>query len=489
MESTLFPIEVLELAGQSEHVLAGGRDRFPLLSQAFAGIDQIGVIGWGPQGKAQAQNLRDTLAAVGAPVRVAVGLRRESPSWADAEACGFTESDGTLDDLTVVAATSDLVVLLIADAAQAACHDELFALMRPGAVLGLSHGFLLAHLQQQGRDFPDHISVIAVCPKGMGASVRRLYEQGATVGGAGINASVAVHQDLDGRAWDLALGWAVAIGAPYVFETTLSSEYHSDLVGERAALLGGPHAIAEACYRRFVELGDAPSVAFERAAESMTGPLARLISRGGIKAVADSFSGDDLRQFEDAYCAAYAAVAPVVEEIYDEVACGNEVRGVVLAGRRLASTPMPEIDGTRMWQVGRLAREQRSSEDVPVDPFTAALFCAAMMAQVDELASRGHPWSEIANESVIEAVDSLIPFMHARGVAYMVDNCSTTARLGARKWAPRFEAALTQQAFPALDSDAGPRDDDLLKAFWDHPVHDVLAAIAAYRPSIDISVP
>lgn len=58
-----------------------------------------------------------------------------------------------------------------------------------------------------------------------------------------------------------------------------------------------------------------------------------------------------------------------------------------------------------------------------------------MMTQVDVLLERGHPYSEIANESVIEAVDSLNPYMHARGVAYMVDNCFT-GRLGARKWAP-----------------------------------------------------
>ena len=131
--------------------------------------------------------------------------------------------------------------------------------MRPGAIVGLSHGFLLAHFQAEGRDFPRDTSVIAVCPKGMGVSVRRLYEQGRDVDGAGINASVAIYRDADGRATDVALGWAVAIGAPFIFETTLESEYRSDIAGERAILLGIPHAIAEAVYRRCVELGDAPA--------------------------------------------------------------------------------------------------------------------------------------------------------------------------------------------------------------------------------------
>lgn len=63
-----------------------------------------------------------------------------------------------------------------------------------GATLGLSHGFLLGHLEALGKKFPDDINVVAVCPKGMGPSVRRLYEQGKTVNGSGINASFAVHQ-------------------------------------------------------------------------------------------------------------------------------------------------------------------------------------------------------------------------------------------------------------------------------------------------------
>jgi ketol-acid reductoisomerase len=109
------------------------------------------------------------------------------------------------------------------------------------------------------------------------------------------------------------------------------------------------------------------------------------------------------------------------------------------------------------------------------------------MAQVDLLAERGHPWSEIANESIIEAVDSLIPYMHARGVAYMVDNCSTTARLGARRWGPRFEAVLNQTVFPILDGD-GPADRTPANEFWDHPVHEVLATVSEYRPSVDIAV-
>jgi len=82
--------------------------------------------------------------------------------------------------------------------------------------------------------------------------------------------------------------------------------------------------------------------------------------------------------------------------------------------------------------------------------------------------------------------------MHARGVAYMVDNCSTTARLGSRKWAPRFDYLLTQLAFTAIDEgkvDAGKAGGAaLLDAFKKNPIHDVLAVCAELRPSVDISV-
>ncbi len=88
---------------------------------------------------------------------------------------------------------------------------------------------------------------------------------------------------------------------------------------------------------------------------------------------------------------------------------------------------------------------------------------------------------------MIESVDSLNPYMHARGVAYMIDNCSTTARLGARKWAPRFDYLLTQIAFVNID-DGKAGDPALMAAFKKNLIHDVLAVCAELRPSVDISV-
>jgi len=93
----------------------------------------------------------------------------------------------------------------------------------------------------------------------------------------------------------------------------------------------------------------------------------------------------------------------------------------------------------------------------------------------------------MANESVIEAVDSLNPYIHFKGIAFMIDNCSTTARLGARRWAPRFDYILTQLAFTAVDKkETG--NEALFDQFLNHSIHDALAVCAELKPSVDISL-
>ena len=483
--SAIFPVETLELAGQRESFVRGGRHLFPLLPKALDGIRTIGVIGWGSQGPAQAQNLRESL--TGTPIRVVVGLREGSASSEAARAAGFAEGDGTLGEMFEVIGRSDMALLLISDAALAELYPRIFRALRPGATLGLSHGFLLGHLRNMGEKFPSNVNVIGVCPKGMGPSVRRLYEQGRELNGAGINTSFAVEQDIDGRATDIALAWSVGLGAPYTFKTTLRSEYLSDIFGERAILLGAVHGIVESLYRRYVAQGYSEHEAFAHACESITGPIARRISHEGMMAVYEGLSGAERAEFERAYATSYGVTKPLMVEIYDEVESGNELRSVILAGKRLAEFPIPPIDGSRMWKVGAEARKDRPRRSAEVHSFTAGVFLGTVMAQIDVLMERGHPYSEIANESVIEAVDSLLPYMHARGVAYMVDNCSTTARLGARKWGPRFDAHLAQIAYPAADEQA-PSDPALLEAFRTHPIHGVLKTLSAMRPAVDIAV-
>ena len=483
--SKIFETTTIHLGDTEETILPGGRHLFGRLPEAFEGIEQIGVVGWSSQGPAQAQNLRDSLE--GSSIRVKVGLREGSASMVRAAEAGFTHDNGTLGEMYEVIRESDLALLLISDAAMAENYRRVFDALGSGKTLGLSHGFLLAHLQSIGESFPSDVNVIGVCPKGMGPSVRRLYEQGKEINGAGINCSFAVEQDIDGRATDCALGWAVALGSPCTFMTTLESEYKSDIFGERGILLGAVHGIAENLYRRLIDNGMSHDEAFLNSAQSITGPISKTISRSGLMAVYEELSDAEKATFRKTYCAAYHPAKDVLMEIYDDVACGNEVRSVINATKRHGEYPMGKIDGTEMWQTGVKVRSDTARNYAPIHPETAAVYMATMMAQVDVLVGHGHPYSEIANESIIEAVDSLNPYMDYKGVSFMVDNCSTTARLGARKWAPRFDYMMQQQAFTATDA-GEVRDEALFEEFERSPIHEVLEVCAELRPAVDISV-
>ncbi len=486
--SNVFPVTPVNIGGVEEHIVVGGRDKFQLLGFALSGIQQIGVIGWGSQGPAQAQNLRDSLSAT--TIKVKVGLQEWSSSKEKARAAGFTEENGTLGEMYEVISESDLVILLISDSAQVENWSRISQHIKCGAILGLSHGFLLGHLESINKYFDGNYSVIGVCPKGMGPSVRRLYEQGEATNSAGINCSFAVEKDLDGRATDVALAWAIALGAPFVFQTTLRDEYRSDIFGERGVLLGGVHGMVEALYRAYCGTGQSRQGAFYDSVEYVTSTLSPIISRHGIIGVYNNMPNDAKPDFESAFNSAYLPCYVLLREIYNEVASGNEIRSVVMAGERLKQFPMGNIADTEMWRIGTVARMNRN--EIPQEAgifcaYTAGVYCAMMMAQIDVLLLQGHRFSEVCNETVIEAVDSLNPYMHARGVDYMVDNCSTTARLGTRKWGPRFDHIIMQQVVNNLPIKQPVTD------FWnskckEHPIHEALAVCATMRPSVDIAV-
>merc|ERR1719217_312032 len=255
-------------------------------------------------------------------------------------------------------------------------------------MLGLSHGFLLGVMQADGATFRDDINVVLVAPKGMGPSVRKLYEQGKEVNGAGINASFAIHQDATGDATDIALGWSIGLGSPFSFITTLESEFKSDIFGERMILLGGVHGIIESLFRRYTANGMSDEDAFKNTAESITGNISRKISKDGIKSVYDSLDAEGKKEFEVAYSAAYVPAFDIVAECYEDVECTNEIKSVVNSGNRFkASTkgfpdlPMGVIDGTHVWKVGAKVREERDG-NFACHPFTAGVYCALGLAQV-----------------------------------------------------------------------------------------------------------
>jgi len=208
---------------------------------------KVAILGYGSQGHAHAQNLRDSGVA-----DVAIALRAGSATAARAEAAGFKVLPNK-----EAAAWADVIMVLAPDEHQAAIYaDDLAAHMKPGAALAFAHG-LNVHfgLIEPRAD----IDVFMIAPKGPGHTVRSEYARGG-----GVPCLIAIHQDASGNAHDIALSYASAIGGGRsgVIETTFKEECETDLFGEQAVLCGGLSHLIMAGFETLVEAGYAPEMAY-----------------------------------------------------------------------------------------------------------------------------------------------------------------------------------------------------------------------------------
>lgn len=207
---------------------------------------QVAVIGYGSQGHAHANNLKDS------GVNVTVGLRPSGASWKKAEAAGLK-----VKDVAEAVAGADLVMLLLPDENQPEVyHQSIAPHLKPGAALAFAHGFNVHFGQIQPRT---DVDVIMIAPKGPGHLVRSTYTQGG-----GVPTLIAVHQDASGRARQLALSYASANGGGRagIIETNFREETETDLFGEQAVLCGGATALVQAGFDTLVEAGYAPEMAY-----------------------------------------------------------------------------------------------------------------------------------------------------------------------------------------------------------------------------------
>ena len=206
----------------------------------------VAIIGYGSQGHAHANNLRDS------GVAVVVGLRPGSGSAVKAERAGLT-----VKPVDQAVAGSDLVMMLAPDEHQSKIYEEQVApQLKQGATLAFAHGFNIHFGRIEPR--PD-LDVIMIAPKGPGHLVRSTYTQGG-----GVPTLIAVQQDASGQARELALSYAAAIGAGRagIIETTFREETETDLFGEQVVLCGGLTALAQASFETLVEAGYAPEMAY-----------------------------------------------------------------------------------------------------------------------------------------------------------------------------------------------------------------------------------
>jgi ketol-acid reductoisomerase len=226
---------------------------------------RIAVIGYGSQGHAQAQNLRDS------GVAVTVGLYKGSRSWEQAQADGLEVAT-----VAQAAAGADVVQLLIPDEIQSRVYaEEIKPHLGAGKALGVSHGFSI-HFHQIVP--PPEIDVFMIAPKSPGHLLRRMY-----VEGRGVPSLLAVHQDATGKARAIALAYAHGIGSlrAGVIETTFREETESDLFGEQTVLCGGITELIKAGYETLVEAGYAPEIAYFECLHEMK-LIVDLIYEGGL---------------------------------------------------------------------------------------------------------------------------------------------------------------------------------------------------------------
>ena len=207
---------------------------------------KVAMIGFGSQGHAHAENLRDS------GVEVIVGLRQDGSSWKKAEAKGFKV-------LTVAEATAecDVIMILLPDENQGEIYkNEIAPNLKSGATVAFGHGFNIHY----GRITPKKdINVMMVAPKAPGHTVRSEFTKGG-----GIPDLIAIHQDATGNTKELALSYASAIGGGRtgIIETTFKDETETDLFGEQAVLCGGATALVQAGFETLTEAGYDPMMAY-----------------------------------------------------------------------------------------------------------------------------------------------------------------------------------------------------------------------------------
>lgn len=343
-------VQTLDFGGTREKVVS--RSDYPLDKiHALLGKDTFAMLGYGSQGRGQALNMRDN------GLKVIVGLRKGA-SWDQAKEDGFVEGE-TLFSIEEAAKRGSTVMYMLSDAGQKAAWPTVKPQLTKGKTLFFSHGFSIVYHDQTGVVPPKDIDVILVAPKGSGRTVRSLFLQGR-----GINSSVAVHQDVSGKAEERAYALAVALGSGYMYETTFQKEVYSDLVGERGVLMGALQGIMQAQYEVLRSKGHTPSEAFNETVEEATQSLYPLVGEKGMDWMFGSCSTTARRGALDWYPRFYEATKPVFEQLYREVEEGRETARTLDVNSRPnyaegLRKELEKLDHSEMWQAGRTVRSLR----------------------------------------------------------------------------------------------------------------------------------
>ena len=278
---------------------------------------KVAMIGFGSQGHAHAENLRDS------GVEVIVGLRKDGASWAKAEAKGFQVM--TVGDAS---AAADVIMILLPDEDQSYIYKhEIEPNLKQGATIAFGHGFNIHY----GRIHPRaDINVTMIAPKAPGHTVRSEF-----VRGGGIPDLIAVGQNPSGSTKELALSYASAIGGgrTAIIETNFKDETETDLFGEQAVLCGGATALVQAGFETLTEAGYAPELAYFECLHELK-LIVDLMFQGGIADMRYSISntaeyGDYVSGKRVINAESKAAMKEILKEIQD----GRFAKDFILEGQ------------------------------------------------------------------------------------------------------------------------------------------------------------
>lgn len=346
-------VKNLDFGGTIEEVIERS-DYPPAKYKEIFKNDTLALLGYGTQGRGQALNLRDN------GLNVIVGLRKggSGSSWEKAISDGWIEGKD-LFEIEDALSKGTVIMYLLSDAGQSKMWDKVKPHLTKGKTLFLSHGFSIAFKDQTKVEPPKDIDVVLCAPKGSGTTVRSLY-----LAGRGINGSVAIYQDASGQARERAFALGVAIGCGYLYETTLEKEAISDLTGERGVLMGMIEGAFRAQYNVLRANGHSPSEAFNETVEEATQSLYPLIGANGMDWMFANCSTTAQRGALDWAPKFQKALAPVFEELYSEVANGNEAKRTLDLNSRddykvNLEKELEEVRNSEMWRAGKTVRELR----------------------------------------------------------------------------------------------------------------------------------
>jgi ketol-acid reductoisomerase len=290
-------------------------------------------------------------------LNVIVGVRKNGASWNEAVQDGWVPGTN-LFDVDEAISRGSIVMNLLSDAAQ----SETWPAIKPqlkGKTLYFSHGFSPVFKDLTKVEVPSDIDVILVAPKGSGRTVRSLFKSGK-----GINSSIAVWQDVTGKAKEKAIALGVAVGSGYLYETTFQKEVYSDLVGERGSLMGGIHGMFLAQYEVLRERGHSPSEAFNETVEEATQSLYPLIGGNGMDWMYAACSTTARRGALDWTNKFKDSIKPVMNDLYDSVANGSETQRSLDYNsapdyRAKFEAELDEIRSMEIWRAGKAVRSLR----------------------------------------------------------------------------------------------------------------------------------